>query len=236
MAINAQIEGIVALRPEPNGAEAPPPEAVLVVTPTVVPEAPADPGPSEKPIRTHRRRGWLLPVALGAAGLIASGTLAGFLVSTIGQRDTARHQVGVTQATLTTTGEQLTAARSDAATRKVTSDYVQLVAIGNGRVVTDYATLEACTTYSPCRTAAQQTLSDLQAFQTQRAAATVPPALANADGELRDGVSAAIAALEEIIAGADNDDRSKVKDGFHKLDAAFITIGKAEAAIGTASS
>jgi hypothetical protein len=142
----------------------------------------------------------------------------------------------VTHATLTTTGEQLTAARADAATRKVTSDYVTLVTVDNGRVVTDYATLEACTTYSPCRTAAQQTLTELQAFQAHRAAATVPPALANTDGELRDGVSAAIAALEEVIAGADNDDRSKVKDGFHKLDAAFITIGKAEAALGTISS
>jgi hypothetical protein len=236
MAISQQNEGIVVLRPEPNGAEAAPPEAVLVATPTAAPEVAADRGTSEKPIRAHRRRAWIVPVAIGVAALIASGTLAGFLVSTIGQRDSARHQFAVTQATLATTGKQLTAANADAATRKVTSDYVQLVALDGGRVVADYATLQACNAYSQCRTAAQQSLSDLQAFQTRRAAASVPPALANADGELRDGVSAAIAALQELITGADNNDTSKVKDGFHKLDAAFITIGKAEAALGTASS
>jgi hypothetical protein len=236
MAINTEIEGIVALRPEPNGADASPRDAVLVVTPPAAPQADPDLGPAEKPIRTRGRRGWVLPVAIGAAALIASGTLAGFLVSTIGQRDSARVQVVVTQATLATTDKQLTAAHADAATRKVTSDYVQLVALDGGRVVADYATLQACNAYSQCRTAAQQTLSDLQAFQTQRAAASVPPALANADGELRDGVSAAIAAVQELITGADNNDTSKVKDGFHKLDAAVITIGKAEAALGTGSS
>lgn len=236
MAINQQIEEIVALRPEPNGAEAPPPEAVQVVTPTAAPEVTAALGPSEKPIRTHRRRGWVLPVAIGAAALIASGTLAGFLWSTIGQRDTARHQLAATQATLTTAREQLTAAHADAATRKVTSDYVTLVAVDSGRVMTGYETMVACTSYSSCRTVAQQTLSDLQAFQTQRAAASVPPALSDADGQLRDGLSAAIAALEEFITGADNDDVSKIKDGAKKLDAAFLTIGKAEAALGTGSS
>lgn len=236
MAINQEVEDVVAVRPEPNGADLPAPEPVQVVTQTTAPEAALELATREKPIRTKRRRGWILPVAIGAAGLIASGTLAGFLLSTIGQRDTARHQFALTQATLATTGEQLTAARADAATRKVTTDYISLVAVNNGRVVTDYATLEACTAYSPCRTAAQQALTDLQAFQTQRAAATVPSALANADGELRDGVSAAIAALDEIIAGADNDDTGKLKDGWRKLDAAFITIGKAEAALGTTSS
>ena len=236
MAINTEIEGIVVLRPEPNGADGSPPEAVQVVTPTVAPEVAGDVARSEKPMRAHRRHGWLLPIALGAAALIVSGTLAGFLWSTIGQRDTARHQLAVTQATLTATGDQLTAAHADAATRKVTSDYVAFVTVSGGRALSDYETLVACTSFGPCRTAAQQTLTDLQAFQTQRAAASVPPALSNADGELRDGLSAAIAALEEVITGADNDDVSKVKDGAHKLDAAFLTIGKAEAALGTASS
>jgi hypothetical protein len=236
MAINTEIEEIVALRPEPNGAGASPPEAVKVMTPTAAPEIAADVPLSEKPVRAHRRRGWVAPVAIGAAALIVSGTLGGFLWSTVGQRDTARHQVAVTQATLTTTGAQLTAAHADAATRKVTSDYVSLITVNSGRAMADYQTLVACTSYSPCRTAAQQTLTDLQAFQAQRAAASVPPALSNGDGELRDGLSAAIAALGEFIIGQDTDDVSKLKDGGHKLDAAFLTIGKAEAALGTASS
>ena len=88
-----------------------------MVTPTAAPEEAAALGPSEKPIRTHRRRGWVLPVATGAVGVIASGTLAGFLLSTIGQRDNAQHQLAAAQATLTTTGGHLTAARADAATR-----------------------------------------------------------------------------------------------------------------------
>jgi hypothetical protein len=232
MAIDTEIEEVVRLRPEPNGAGASPPEAVQVVTPTVA----ADVAVSEKPIRAQRRRGWVPPIAIGVVALIVSGTLAGFLWSTIGQRDTARHQLAVTQATLTTTRDQLTAAHADAATQKVTSDYVTFVAVNNGRALTDYQTMAACASFGPCRTAAQQTLTDLQAFQTQRAAANVPPALSNADGELRDGLSAAIAALQEFITGADNDDANKIKDGAHKLDAAFLTIGKAEAALGTASS
>jgi len=236
MAINTEIEGIVALRPEPNGADASPSDAVQVVTPPAAPQADPDLGPAKKPIRTHGRRGWVLPAAIGAAALIASGTLGGFLWSTVGQRDTARHQLAVTQSTLTTTGQQLTAAHTDAATRKVTSDYVALVAADTGRVVTDYQAIVACTSYSPCRTASQQLLTDLQAFQTQRAAANVPAALTNADGELRDGLSAAIAALGEFIIGEDTDDTSKLKDGGHKVDAALGAIGKAEAAIGTTSS
>jgi hypothetical protein len=236
MAINTEIEEIVALRPEPNGADASPPEAVQVLTSTAPPEVVADVALSEKPVRAHRRRGWVLPAAIGAAALIASGSLGGFLWSTVGQRDTARHQLAVTQATLTTTGQQLTAAHTDAATQKVTSDYITFVAVNSGRALADYQTMAACTSFSPCRTAAQQTLTDLQAFQTQRAAASVPPALSNADGELRDGLSAAIAALQEFITGADNDDVNKIKDGAHKLDAAFLAIGKAEAALGTSSS
>jgi hypothetical protein len=236
MAINPEIEGIVALRPEPNGAA----DEVAVIIEPAPPssqlESPVVLRPSEKPVRAHRRRGWLLPVAIGAAGLIASGPLGGFLWSTIGQRDTARHELATTQTTLTTTRGQLTAAHSEAATRKVTSDYVTFAAVESGRAMADYGTMVACNSYGECRTAAQQTLSDLQAFQIQRAAATMAPALSNADGQLRDGLSAAIAALQELITGADNNDLSKVKDGGHKLDAAFLAIGKAEAALGTGSS
>jgi hypothetical protein len=168
--------------------------------------------------------------------VIASGTLGGFLFSTVGQRDAARHQLAASQATLVATRGQLTAARADAATRKVTSDYVKLVAVDGGQAVADYGSLASCNSFGQCRTAAQQTLTDLQAFQAQRAAATVPPELANADGALRDGLSAAIAAVQELIAGADNDDIGKIKDGSKKLDAALLAVGKAEAALGASPS
>jgi hypothetical protein len=64
----------------------------------------------------------------------------------------------------------------------------------------------------------------------------VPPDLANADGALRDGLSAAIAAVQELITGMDNDDVGKIKDGSKKLDSALLAIGKAQAALGASSS
>src|SRR5205807_1845683 len=109
--------------------------------------------------------------------------------------------------------------------RKVTSDYVTLIAVDGGQAVADYGALAACSSYGQCRTAAQQALGDFQAFQSDRAAATVPADLANADGQLRDGLSAAIAALQELISGADNDDLKKANDGAHKLDVALLAIG-----------
>ncbi len=202
----------------------------IVLRPDVITPIPDPP----VPVKGQRR--WLLPVAIGVAAVIASGTLGGVLWSTIGQRDAARHQLGTTQQTLAATRGELTTARANAATRKVTSDYVRLVTAEGGQAVADYGTMAVCSGYGPCRTAAQQTLTDLQAFQAHRAAATVPPELTNADGTLRDGLSAAIAAVQEFITGADNDDLGKLKDGAKKLDAALLSIGKAEAAVGAGAS
>jgi hypothetical protein len=221
------VTGILTRRPEPNSGDASPPEAAPVTVPAAAPQ-PADKPAATEPARA-RRRGWVLPVAIAAVGLIASGTLGGVLWSTIGERDTSRHQFA-------TTREQLTAARNEAATRQVTSDYVTLVAVEGGQAVADYGAMASCSTFGQCRTAAQQAVSDLEAFQSDRAAATVPPELANADGQLRDGLSAAIAAVQELIGGMDNNDLKKVKDGAHKLDVALLAIGKAEAALDAGSS
>lgn len=227
------VDTIVTLRPEPSEPDA----RTLEAMPSGPEEAAVPPpGWEERAAPKRARRRWLLPVAIGAAGLIASGTLAGFLWSTIGQRDAARHQLVTSQATLADTRGQLSAAKADAATRKVASDYVRLVTAEGGQAVTDYGSMAVCNSFGQCRTAAQQTLSDLQAFQAHRAAATVPPELANADGGLRDALSAAIAAVQEVITGADNDDIAKVKDGAKKLDGALLSIGKAQAAVGAGSS
>lgn len=232
MSTEQAVDTIVTLRPESNGSDAP----TLEARPSEPKEAVVTPPVWERLVPVRRRRHWPLPVAIGAAGLIASGTLGGFLWSTIGQRDTARHQLATNQAALADARGQLTAAKADAATRKVASDYVKLVTAEGGQAVADYGSMAVCNSYGQCRTAAQQTLTDLQAFQTHRAAATVPPELANADGALRDGLSAAIAAVQEVITGADNDDLGKIKDGAKKLDAALLSIGKSEAAVGAASS
>lgn len=227
------VDTIVTLRPEPSE----PDTRTLEALPSAPEEAAVRPaGGEERAAPGRPRRRWLLPVAIGAAGLIASGTLGGFLWSTIGQRDAARHQLVTSQATLADTRGQLAAARTDAATRKLKSDYVTLVTAEGGQAVADYGGMAVCNSFGACRTVAQQTLTDLQAFQAHRAAATVPPELVNADGALRDALSAAIAAVQEVITGADNDDIAKVKDGAKKLDAALLSIGKAQAAVGAGSS
>ena len=120
----------------------------------------------------------------------------------------------------------------DAATRQVTANYVAAFVANDGPVQSDYAQLGACSDYGSCRTAAQQALSDLQAFQAQRSAAIVPANLKNSDAMLGDGLSAAIAAMQELISGMDKNDENKVKDGANKLDDAMLSIGKAEAALG----
>ena len=232
MSTEQAVDSIVTLRPEPNGADAKTQEA----TPSEPQEAELVTAAPERPAPARRQRRWLLPVAIGTAGVIASGTLGGFLFSTVGQRDAARHQLATSQATLVATRGQLAAAHADAATRKVTSDYVKLVAVDGGQAVADYGSLAGCNSFGQCRTAVQQALADLQAFQAHRAAATVPPDLANADGALRDGLSAAIAAVQELTTGMDNDDVGKIKDGSKKLDAALLAVGKAEAALGASSS
>lgn len=261
MSINPEYDGIVTLRPHPNGAEAEQSAASMVESapPAAVPfgqapivEAPALhppvqviglPAPQDgqqlavaepmvAPARSRSRPRWVVPFAIGAVGVIASGTIGGFLWSTIGQRDAARHQLASTQSTLSATKQQLTAAQSDAAARKTTADYVSVYIVDGGRVLTDDENMNICSGYSQCRTAAQQALSDMQLFQSDRAGATVPSALANSDAMLGDSLSAEIAAVQLLISGMDNNDLAKIKDGWAKLDAAMLSMGKAETALG----
>jgi hypothetical protein len=51
---------------------------------------------------------------------------------------------------------------------------------------------------------------------------------------LGDALSAAIAGAQEFITGIDNNDRAKVKAGGEKVDAAMLSMAKAESALGTA--
>lgn len=229
MSLNRETDHVVTLRPDldRNG------EARLdPIAPELAPVPLPAPDQLAPVIRTRGRSGWVVPAAVGAAGLIASAALGGILWSTTGQRDAAVQQLKVTRATLSGTQQQLSTATADAATRKVTADYVTFYVVDSGRVLTDYEAIIACNAYSDCRTAAQQALGDMQAFQADRAAATVPPALADANGMLGDGLSAAIAADQELISGMDNNSLPKIKDGGHKFDAAMLAISKAETALG----
>lgn len=238
MSSNPEFNGSVALESRIEEAEQAPPEPGVSLEPAPVAEplAPlAEPSPVQPIGPTPRPRpAWMLPAAIAAVGLIASGTLGYFFYATAVQRDTATHQLAATQATLASTRADLSAAQSDAATKKLTADYVSLFVANDGAVQTDYQDVILCNTYSQCRTASQQMLTDLQAFQAARSSAQVPAALSNADGILGDGLSAAIAGTQEFITGIDNGDTAKIKDGGAKVDAALLSVAKAQAAIGTA--
>jgi hypothetical protein len=240
------VEALPVTQPETRHA-APPAAAVAVPglyepAPVVAPGTPeaqpswgVAPQTNMAPVRTRGRRGWVGAVAVGAIGLIAAGTLGYFLYSTSGQRDAALRRVASTQATLTATQGTLTSTQEDLAARKATAAYVSMYIADTGRVRIDYQKLVACTTFGPCRTAAQAALSDLQTFQADRSAAAItalPTALADSDGMLRSALSAAIAADQELVSGLDNFNANKIKSGFHKLNAAMLSVAKAEAVLG----
>jgi hypothetical protein len=252
MSINPEYDGTVTLRPYPNGADGEPVAAVAVdqappaapaelsppapvIEPAYFPE-PVQPLPSAPAAvvttaRSSRPR-WVAPVAIGTIGIIASGSLGYLVWSTTGQRDAARHQLASTQAMLTSTQDRLTTAQSEAGARQLTADYVSVYVVDAARVLTGDESMNTCKGYSQCRTAAQQTVNDMQAFQSDRTKATVPAALANSDAMLGDALSAGIAAVQEVISGMDNNNFAKLKDGWTKLDKAMLSIGKAESALG----
>src|SRR5258708_2939833 len=180
--------------------------------------------PVQAPATLHGRARWIVPTGIAVIGLIVAGTLGGFLYTTIGQRDSARHQLTSTQATLTDTEKQLAA-------RQTTDAYMKLYVLNSGKVTTDYENVTVCDSYVTCRTSAQDMLTDMKAFQAARSGAVVPAALANADTLLGDSLSAGMAAAQELITGMDTSDDAKIKDGVKKVDAAMLSFAKAESAI-----
>jgi hypothetical protein len=248
MSIDPQFDQIVITEPSSDGVEpvtpdaptespaaVPPIPVVEVLAPVVqIAVAPAE---TEAPVATHRRirtrPTWVVPAAIAAFGLIASGTLGWFFYSTSSSLGATKHQLGVTQASLDSTKLQLASLQADAASKKPTADYLRMYVADGGRVLTDYEQVAACQNYSVCRTAAQQTLIDMQAFQSDRQSANVPAALNSSDGELGDSLSAGIAALHELIDGMDNNSKTKIEDGFTKLNGAVLNMAKAETLLGS---
>lgn len=210
---------------EPAPMVAVPPAYELPPPPQRPPwEAQVMAAPIQAPVVPRGRPRWIVPTGIAVIGLIVAGTLGGFLYTTSGQRDAARHQLASTQATLNETEKQLAA-------RQATDAYMKLYVLNSGKVTTDYENVTACDSYVTCRTSAQDMLTDMKAFQAARSGAAVPPALANADTLLGDSLSAAMAADQELITGMDTNDDTKIKEGFKKLDAAMLSFAKAESAI-----
>ena len=232
MAINPEVDAIVVLPvPDPpvaagNGHL----EAIAAAHAPAI-EAPAADTPIAPPRRP--RPAWVVPAAIASVGIILSGTLGYFFYTTLQQRNSLHAQLVATTTTLTSTQGQLTAAQSDAASRKVTADYVAVYVTDEGKILTDYENTIACSGYSACRTVAQQFMTDMQAFQTDRMAANVPSSVSASDSSLGDALSAAIAGDQELITGMDNGDVSKIDEGGTKVDAAMLNMAKAETALGT---
>lgn len=222
MSASPELEDIVALpQSEPEPVVVAPPEELAPVAETVA-------------VTRRPRPAWVVPGAIGAIGLIVAGALGYVLYTTIQQRDTLHVQLASTRSTLASTQSELSAAQADAAQKKVTADYLAVYVTDEGKVLTDYETVINCSGYSDCRTSAQQFLTDMQSFQSDRKSANVPSALQSEDSSLGDALSAAIAGDQELITGMDNGDRSKIKDGGDKVDAAMLNLAKAESAMGTA--
>ncbi len=228
-------DGIVTLPVPEHPAEATNGHtAEIAVAPDPSPEAPAPKAqPASEGAPRRPRPAWVVPAAIASIGVIVAATLGFFLYSTIKQRDVLHQELVATETTLASTQGQLTAAQADAASKKVTADYVALYVADEGKVLTDYEATVNCSGYSQCRTSAQQFMTDMQTFQADRKSAKVPFAAESSDSSLGDALSAAIAADQELISGMDNGDVSKITDGGTKVDAAMLNLAKAETALGT---
>lgn len=235
----------VATLDHPNGHEVVPPAAPVVVelaAPAEEPHAPVieapEPAPVAEPIvvtpikQARKRPRWLVPAAIAAVGLIASGALGYLFYSTNTRLDATRQRLAATQTTLGSTKLELTNLQTDAANKKAVADYVSMYTVDAGKVSTDYGQVVACNSYSTCRTSAQQALQDMQAFQSDRQSASVPASLSASDSQLGDSLSAGIAALQELITGMDTNNVKKIDDGFNKLNDSMLSMAKAESALG----
>ena len=238
MSTDPEYNRVITLEPQPNGHEQVPPEAPAAVGLPATPEAPAL-QPELVPVAavaapkpSKPRPKWLVPAALAAVGLIASGSLGYLFYSTNAKLNATQQRLAATQTSLDTTKLELTNLQADASQKKAVADYVSMYTVDAGKVRTDYEQIVACNSYSTCRTSAQQALFDMQAFQSDRQSATVPSVLSASDGQLGDSLSAGIAALQELISGMDNGQVNKIKDGFSKLDDSMLSMAKAESALG----
>jgi hypothetical protein len=199
--------------------------------------------------RTKRRRSKvLLPAAIGAAGLIVAGVLAGFLVATIGQLDATRRaeasanaQLASTRAQLANTRtdlagarSQLSAANQDISRRRAVEAYLSFFFTDEGLVQGSTATLEVdCRASSTgCAAGIRQIVGGVQKFQADRAAITVPPGLETANTQLQTALDQYIAGFDQLAAAVESGNQGQFGDAITKLHAADIAFAAAVSAIG----
>jgi hypothetical protein len=254
MAVDSDYDHIVTLEPRGDGEEQVPPETTpsparepLAAVPAAVPELPAyvptvgaaEPAPFApeagaaivEPARTRKRPAWVLPAAIAAVGLIASGTLGYFFYDTSNKLNATRHTLTTTQQNLEATTQQLTNTKQELSTAQERAAYVAVIVAGYGKVETDYGVIAQCDSYGSCLGDAQQMLSDAQAFQASRQSANAPSDFSSADSQLGDSLTALIAGLQQYISGMESYDLNKIKAGAKKVDNAMLSLGKAESAL-----
>ena len=138
----------VATLDHPNGQELLPPGAAPVVAelPAPVIEAPAPVAEpfTVTPVKQARQRPrCLVPAAIAAVGLIASGALGYLFYSTNTKLDATRQRLAATQTSLDSTKLELTNLQADAAKKKAVADYVLMYTVDAGKVSTDYGQVVA---------------------------------------------------------------------------------------------
>lgn len=216
MSANPEVEEIVALPLAEPAAESTNGHAAVAVEPRA----------------RKRRPPWVGSLSVGVVALIASGTLGYVTYATTQERNATQAALAATRGDLNDTQNKLEVANNDAATRLVTAKYVALYTHDQGKVHWDYQTFMRCNTFGACRTASQNLLNDLAQFQADRKAANVPVDLVGADRDLGDALSSASAATAQIVSAMDSGNISRFKAGITKLQAAMLSLGKVETAIG----
>lgn len=190
--------------------------------------APPYEAPASAPVaaaRKKQRPAWIVPAAIAVVGLIASGSLGYLFYSTNQKLENTQAQLTDTQLALDSTNKDLKAEKAQAA-------YVQIFQNDMGRESTDFATLTECDSYSACRTATSDMLSDTQAFQSDHQTAEVPPQFANVDSMLGDALTAEIAALKELQSAISSNDMTRINNGFNDVNDATLSLFKTESALG----
>ncbi len=225
MSVNPQLDGIVAL---PVAEPAEPTNGHRVELAVAQPEAPTSAAATPRRVKPA----WIGSLAVGVVALIASATLGFLTYSTAQERNATGAELAATRSDLKDTASKLQVANDEAATRLIVAKYVALYTHDQGKVHWDYQNFMRCHTFGACRTASQNLLNDLAHFQADRKGASVPADLVGADRDLGDALSSAYAATSQIVSAMDNLNISRFKAGISKLQAAMLSLGKVETAIG----
>lgn len=167
------------------------------------------------------RPAWILPAAIAVAGLIASGALGYLSYSTSAKLDATRHELTSTQLDLDGKNKWLAAERAQAA-------YVRMYDRDLGTLSTDFGVLTECDSAASCNSAAQAMLADAQSFQSDRQSAKVPASLAGVDGMLGDGLTAEVAALQDLVTAINGGNTDRIQNGFTAVNDATISVFKTQ--------